>query len=551
MMKRWFSIPGVGLCCTLLLATSPVDAAPTRIRADQVEVKDCPRLKAFVSVTDGDGKPVLGLASKKFSATVADRAVPEVEAKTFEESGEGMAVVLVLDKSYSMRSKMSTASAIKVVGAPGRPRAAKPKARPAMAVQKESAISFIKGLKPADRVAVVTFGNTVDVVRRMTAPGADIQAQVGQLDHDAAAQHSKLHDGILKALDVAKGESNLPRRRALVVFSDGKDKDSTHTLADCIKKAKEAGIAVHTVGISGLRVKAANLDHLKRLATDTGGTFNEAPDEQTLQELHKDITSQLKDIYVLSFTPPKLSGDGKARDLVVSLEVTQGNTLTATRQFIIPTTQSCPYKQNRKDEPLIVVETKQVWEEAWFMAAVAGGVLVLVVFGLVMVMRSKKKKEEMEREARRCSKCGQIKPPGAITCPTCPKPDKEKPIVPILPPPPEPKAAKVLATLTIIKGGPTGARGHTFDITQRTTKIGREEGTCQILLPDDKASRIHATLFLGDDGFELHDLDSANGTFVNDQNIQDVEPGQTTMKLLNHGDAVRIGRLKMKFLDKR
>jgi pSer/pThr/pTyr-binding forkhead associated (FHA) protein len=85
------------------------------------------------------------------------------------------------------------------------------------------------------------------------------------------------------------------------------------------------------------------------------------------------------------------------------------------------------------------------------------------------------------------------------------------------------------------------AKGHVFPITRQSTVIGRDETKCQILLPDDNVSNVPATLYLGYEGFELHDLDSRNGTFVNEQCINDIA--------LRHGDEIQMGSIRMKFFD--
>lgn len=538
---------GFGLACVVLLAAPlAARAAPTKMRVDQVEVKDCPTLKAFVSVRDASNNPVKGLKSRKFGATVAKGRAPKVVAKSFEKSDEGMAVVVVMDLSYSMYKKMKAQRD-----------ATSRRGRKAMEVQKDSVVSFMQNLKKAnDRVAVVTFGQEVLLVREMSPPNPATQNLVKLLNHDPrGSKHSKLHDGVFKALEIARAESNLPKRRALVVFSDGMDQGSTREMAECIDEAKKAGIAVHTVGISGLKVKAENLDHLKRLAEDTRGSYSEAPDEQTLTDLHKGIVSQLKDIYVLTFSAPDLRGDGKERDLKVTLEVSKDKTLKATRRFIIPTKQKCPYDvrsdETKKDDTTIVKYEKPLYEEPWFFPAILGVVLVIGVVAFVLVMRKKKQQQDATVRARRCPECGQLKPEAGMTCPFCPK---DEPAVPtFVPPAPEPKAPPppVVAQLLIISGGPHGAKGHSFDLIKQTTVLGRDDNKCDILLPDDKASNVHATIFLGTEGFEVHDLKSTNGTFINEQKLEDEDAEEAVVQLLNHGDEIRIGRLRMKFFDKR
>lgn len=62
--------------------------------------------------------------------------------------------------------------------------------------------------------------------------------------------------------------------------------------------------------------------------------------------------------------------------------------------------------------------------------------------------------------------------------------------------------------------------------------VGRE-ATCEIVVPDRQVSRHHARLTLTDDGYQLEDLGSKNGTHYNGQPLE-------TPVLLKDGDIIQI-----------
>ncbi len=66
--------------------------------------------------------------------------------------------------------------------------------------------------------------------------------------------------------------------------------------------------------------------------------------------------------------------------------------------------------------------------------------------------------------------------------------------------------------MLIAQAGP--AAGHHWALNKDKLVIGREP-TCDIVIPDRQVSRAHAELHRLDDGFELRDLGSKNGTHVN------------------------------------
>ena len=71
-----------------------------------------------------------------------------------------------------------------------------------------------------------------------------------------------------------------------------------------------------------------------------------------------------------------------------------------------------------------------------------------------------------------------------------------------------------------------------FELGERPITIGRSPEADVVIL-DEKASRIHCGVRLWDGEFYIKDLKSRNGTFVNDQKIE--------VAKLQPGDRVRVG----------
>ena len=82
-------------------------------------------------------------------------------------------------------------------------------------------------------------------------------------------------------------------------------------------------------------------------------------------------------------------------------------------------------------------------------------------------------------------------------------------------------------------------KGAIFAINEETLVIGRETAA-NLCLADASVSRRHSKIEKKDDGFFITDLESLNGTFVNDVPIKS--------RLLEHGDRVRIGDSQFLFL---
>ncbi len=85
--------------------------------------------------------------------------------------------------------------------------------------------------------------------------------------------------------------------------------------------------------------------------------------------------------------------------------------------------------------------------------------------------------------------------------------------------------------------GPLLARRFMLDFDEMT--VGRSEDA-DVRIDDDSASRIHARFYVRDGVVRVVDLESTNGTFVNDKQVRESE--------LRDGDFVQVGETIFKFL---
>ncbi len=87
-----------------------------------------------------------------------------------------------------------------------------------------------------------------------------------------------------------------------------------------------------------------------------------------------------------------------------------------------------------------------------------------------------------------------------------------------------------MASLFVIQGPDQGKR---FQLAGETVTLGRDKSNA-VQLADHEVSRRHAELHLSESGYELVDLDSSNGTFVNGRRV--------TRQPLSSGDRIQAGR---------
>ena len=94
------------------------------------------------------------------------------------------------------------------------------------------------------------------------------------------------------------------------------------------------------------------------------------------------------------------------------------------------------------------------------------------------------------------------------------------------------------AMLVVLRGPHEGAR-HNLEPSASPVVVGRSP-ECELFLDDVTVSRRHAELRSVDEGWELHDLGSLNGSYVNRRRIDH--------EVLAGGDEVQIGKYRFVFL---
>jgi len=262
-------IPGrsiLGGC--LLAACAAVAPAVQHVALQRIDVSRLPEIHVYFTVTDDKGGSVIGLTDREITVACDGIDQPVTGLRSAVEGGEAMAVVLLFDRSGSIRAAIDQA--------------------------REAAAGFIRRLAENDQIAVVSFDQTITVDLPLSTDKAAGEAAVRAL---VPGSNTVLFDAVLEGL--AEARKAATKRLALIVLSDGKDTRSRATLAEAAAEAKSEGVAVFTVGL-GTAVDAAVL---RELAESTGARTFSASGPDDLLALYQIIGEQMKNQYHLTFRP--------------------------------------------------------------------------------------------------------------------------------------------------------------------------------------------------------------------------------------------------------
>ncbi len=238
-----------------------------------------------VSVTRGDA-PVAGLAADDF--VVTDNGVRQ-RIDTVTVGQVPLSVTLVLDTSGS------------VAGDP----------LDALIAASEAAVNE---LRPTDDLSLITFSSGV---ARPVALTSDFESVRAALHRIAGYGHTTLRDAVFLALEAMPHDTTRP---LLLVFTDGLDTSSFLSTDDLLESVRRADVVIHAVTVGPYQ------PFLRQVTHEAGGRTWSASSNRDLRQLFTRAIRDMRDRYVLTYTP---GGVGQPGWHAVSV------TLTRTRGDVV------------------------------------------------------------------------------------------------------------------------------------------------------------------------------------------------------------------------
>jgi len=120
-------------------------------------------------------------------------------------------------------------------------------------------------------------------------------------------------------------------RKAILIISDGGDNSSRYTQSEVRNFVREADVQIYAIGIfeaAGARGRtpeeADGPDLLRDLAEQTGGRDFEVDNIGEMPDVAAKIGLELRNQYMLGYSPKNKDRDGKFRRIQVKLVKTQG-----------------------------------------------------------------------------------------------------------------------------------------------------------------------------------------------------------------------------------
>jgi Ca-activated chloride channel homolog len=245
-----------------------------------------------VTVTDPLNRFVTGLEKENFKI-FEDKKEQEISAFSSEDAP--LSVGVIFDCSGSMGRKLE-------------------KSRLAVS-------QFFKTANPDDEFFLVQFNDSADLIQPFTRNLEEIQ---NRLTFTQSKGRTALLDAIYLALAEMKKAHN--PRKALLIISDGGDNSSRYTETEVRNRVKESDVQIYAIGIyepiaarGRTPEEASGQSLLTEIAEITGGRQYPVDNPNELPDIAAKIGVELRNQYVIGYSPQNLDRDGKYRHVQVKL----------------------------------------------------------------------------------------------------------------------------------------------------------------------------------------------------------------------------------------
>lgn len=287
------------------LKPTPTPTPPETIDEGDIIRSNTDLVQLHVRVIDRNNRPINNVTQKEFHV-FEDGVAQPIEYFTREEVpiSYGMAV----DTSGSLRSQLQSVI--------------------------DAGKTIVNANRRGDETFLVKFisRDKIETIQDFTENKEEL---IDGLDnfYTEGGQSAVVDAVYLSAERVAeyrKGDEGDRRRRALIVITDGEDRNSYYKQEQLFEKLREEDVQIFVIGFVGELDKDAGLirksprekavDLINRLATETGGRAFFPDSLSELPQIASEIIRDLRTQYVIAYNPTNKAADGSYRAIKVSVD---------------------------------------------------------------------------------------------------------------------------------------------------------------------------------------------------------------------------------------
>ncbi len=244
----------------------------------------------YTTVVDKNGNLVTNLSREAFR--VYENGA-EQQLKIFRREDVPLSLGLVIDNSGSMRNRRETVET--------------------------AAMNLVRSSNREDEVFIVNFNDEAYLDVPFTNQIEKMEEGVARIDSRGG---TAMRDAISMSIDYMREEGKLDKK-VLLVITDGEDNASSVTLEQLVRKAQQSEVLIYTIGLLSEEDRGAARRVRRALAAISEASGGLAFFPQQLSEVNDlalRVAHELRNQYILAYTPSNQTLDGSYRSIRVRVE---------------------------------------------------------------------------------------------------------------------------------------------------------------------------------------------------------------------------------------
>ncbi|MFW6365160.1 MAG: VWA domain-containing protein [Spirochaetota bacterium] len=257
------------------------------IRIHSVDTdSDFPRVSLLVSARDTDGNWISGLDEDNILIYEDGFRVNYVQVAGQSRSTDTLYLVFSIDSSKSLSENT-------------------------FKKLKKSAVDIVTASSMSERIALVRFNDRVVIVKNFSDNKHALVSTISEMSRHGTK--TMLYNAIYDSVDlVSRADSG---RKAIVIFTDGKDEGSSVTMDDVVDLSRESGVPLYVITMSGSR----HIESMNRMAKLTGGQTVLIDTVDSLVLAYKRVIQNIKSQHLVKYVS-MATADGRPHRLEVRLK---------------------------------------------------------------------------------------------------------------------------------------------------------------------------------------------------------------------------------------
>lgn len=244
-----------------------------------------------VSVFGKEGKIVNGIPKSAFS--VYENGEKQ-EIKVFRQEDVPISLGLIIDNSASMTDKRDRVAS--------------------------AALAMVKASNPDDEVFIINFNESTLLTKDFTNSIKELETALRDINPKG---ETAMRDALLLGIEHLRHYAKKDKK-VLLVVTDGEDNSSVETQQHLVQVAQRNDVIIYGIGLLGAEEPASAeraKKQLNELTLETGGRSWFPNDVAEIANITPEIAHEIRNQYILGYTPTNQALDGTYRKIKVDVNV--------------------------------------------------------------------------------------------------------------------------------------------------------------------------------------------------------------------------------------